>query len=150
MKVDMRVTHYFKYFRHTWSRSSNMIINLKKTLMFICTIKIQLHPSLLSWDIARISWTCYFGYFGHDWQNCRKVWCLSTCKKSTSFFPWDTAKILQNFNFGYFGHTWLWASKTISACVENFDVYLHAKNQTFPSPFSWDNAKNGRHTWYFG
>ena len=62
-------------------------------LMFIC-IKYQLHPSFLSWDVAENLKTCYFGYFEYDWpcppilmaSTCRKVYCLSGSKKSTSSF----------------------------------------------------------------
>ena len=51
--------------------------------------KNQLHPSLLSWDIAQILQTCYLEYIGEA-SPCpprlmvstyKKVWCLSAYKK---------------------------------------------------------------------
>ena len=52
--------------------------------------KNQLHPSLLSWDIAKILQTCYFGYFWDNWLSTEKMilsvywkhWWLSSCKES--------------------------------------------------------------------
>ena len=55
----------------------------------------QIHPSLLSWDIKEIlQQTCYFDKFEDAWPKptkmtvsvCRKLRCLSSCKKSTSTF----------------------------------------------------------------
>ena len=53
--------------------------------------KNQVYPSLLSWNLAKIMWTCFFGYSGHAWSRPpqttvptrRKLWCLSKYKKST-------------------------------------------------------------------
>ena len=41
-------------------------INLLASLVSICIQKLNFIPSLF-WDIAKISKTCYFGYFGHAW-----------------------------------------------------------------------------------
>ena len=81
-------TCYFGYFRHaclataTW----NNTINLWKTFMFTSKYQNQLHIYVLSWDIT--------GYFWYACSNplknvytyiltYRKLWLLSTCKKST-------------------------------------------------------------------
>ena len=57
-------------------------------------VKNQLHISLLFWDITKTLQSCYFENFGNDWPSpskiilsiCRKLSCLSACKKSTSSF----------------------------------------------------------------
>ena len=97
------------------------IINLLKTLIFICT-KTQLHPSLLSWDIIKVLQTCYFGYFGYDWpcplkltrSPFRKICYLSACKNQLhpSLVSWDIAKILKTQKQWY-------------QLIENLDIYLH-------------------------
>ena len=91
-----KISHtHFEYFRCAWSSPPKMIVSTcSKLLMFICA-KNQLHPSRLSWDIAKIVQTYHFGYFGHDWpcppkliaSTCRKVRCLSACKKPTLSLP---------------------------------------------------------------
>ena len=63
--------------------------------MFICR-KNQLHPWVFFLRYCKeISQTCYFGYFGHEWQcpaklivsTYRKTWFWSACKKSSSYLP---------------------------------------------------------------
>ena len=70
-----------------------IIVSIKKYLWFLSTGKNQFHPSRFPWYIAKISQTCYFGYFGNGSLRipklilsiCRKPWCLALGKKSTSF-----------------------------------------------------------------
>ena len=96
---------------------------LKKPLMFICRQKINfiLHVFL---DILH---TCNFWYSGHAWlcttkvivSTCRKLLCLSACKKSTSYptFFSGYCKDMQTSYFGFFGHVWLHTSKmTVITC----------------------------------
>ena len=67
--------------------------------------KNQIYPSTLFWNIGKILLTLYIGYLGHAWpclqkrtvSTSRKFWCLSTCKKKstwslTSFLWYYTLK----------------------------------------------------------
>ena len=90
--------------------------------MLICMQKINFTPHFFFWDIEKILQTCYFGYFGHTWlwpvktllPACRKLWCLSLCKKII-FIPSLFLETLQRYyKFGYFGHTWIRTSKVIA------------------------------------
>ena len=65
-------------------------------------VRNQICLSRLSWNIAKILQTCYFGYFGHGsvhppktinspW---RKLWCFSKCLKST----WSLTFFLRYYN----------------------------------------------------
>ena len=70
------------------TQSQSDTINLKKTFVFICNKKNQLHSPRFSEDIVKIK-TSYFGYFGHAslWtpkmiiSACGKLWCLFACQK---------------------------------------------------------------------
>lgn len=115
--------------------------------MFIC-IKNQPHP-WLSWHIAKILQTWYFGYFGQDWpcppklivSTCRKIWCLSACIKSSSTLPSflrsckDTANLLfwvlwtclatpvKRDSINLWNHWCLPACKKASSCLTSFLKY---------------------------
>ena len=78
---------------------NNNSITLKKTLIainFYLYAKSQFHISLLFWDTAKTLQTCYFGNYGNAWPSpskimlsiCRKLSCLSACKKSTSLLTY--------------------------------------------------------------
>ena len=43
------------------------------------------HPSRFLWDIAKILWTCYFGYCGHTWLRTPKVIAIS-CRKLSCLY----------------------------------------------------------------
>ena len=91
-----------------------------------------------------------FGRPGHahnDWMVLyrRIVWCLSTCKKSTSSLLSFLRYCKESTNL----LCWvLWAclamtsKKRYHQLGENFDVYLHAKNHIFPSPLFLKYYKN--------
>ena len=70
----------------------NDTIILYKTFMFICRQKINLIPHAFMEILQR--YETYFGNFGHAWLHspeiivspCRRLQCLSACKKQTSSF----------------------------------------------------------------
>ena len=82
--------------------------------------------------------TCCFGYYGHAWlyirkviqSVCRKVLCLSPGKKSASspMLFWRYCKICKPImgNLDMPGYT---HPKWKNQLVEDFSVYLHAKNK---------------------
>ena len=74
---------------------------------------------------------------------CRKLWCLSTCKKSTlsltSFLRY--CKDLQTCYFVYFEHVWVCTTKAILPTCKNFPLYQKPKNQLHPPTFSGNIAK---------
>ena len=75
-------------------------------------------------------------------STCRKLWCLSACKKSTSSnFFFDIVKTLQTCYFGNFGNAWASLLKSFHQFVARFNVYLQAKNQLHSPFFSGDIAK---------
>ena len=103
--------------------------------------------------------TCYVEYFWHDWSctlkliiaTCRKVWYL-TASKNINFIPLFFLGIMRRYcklvicgtlGMSGYGHQKWWYQ-----LVENFDVYLHAKHQTYSSPFSW-NISNVLQICYF-
>ena len=55
--------------------------------------------------------------------------------------PRNVAIILQTCYFEYFGHAFLGQLKQSYQIAENFDFQLHAKNQIYLSPPSWNIAK---------
>ena len=71
-------------------------------------------------------------------STCRKLWCLSTCKKSTSSQTsfWDIAKTLQTCYFSKLGNVWSFPSKSYYPLLGSFLAYLQAKNQLHHSLFS--------------
>ena len=96
--------------------------HLKRQYQFEETFHVYLqaknliHSSRFPWDIAKMLQTC-FRDFGNAWLNtikvilssCRKLSCLSACKKSTSstILFWTYYKNMQTSSFGYIGHAWL-------------------------------------------
>ena len=106
-------------------------INFQKTLMFILSACRRSTSSLLiSWDIAKILQTYYFGYFGH-W---RKLWCISPCKKPDL----SLNKILQSYYFLYFGHAWSHQPIPIVSTCRNFWCFFTRKKSAWPSLLPWD------------
>ena len=71
-----------------------------------------------SWDIEKISKTCYFGYFGHAWLHRHPKIILSPCKKLSRLSGDDKdMQDMQASYFGYFGHAWIHTPKMIvSTC----------------------------------
>ena len=117
-------TSSFKYFGCEWQYSTILIASTCRKVYL--HVKNQLHASLLSWDIAEILQTCYFGYFGHAWPSPSRRWYLLQgnfdaylhAKKKIS-----VTSFLQNF--GYFKHAWPPTPKEQFLLVGNFDVYLN-------------------------
>ena len=90
--------------------------------MLICT-KNQLHPSFLSWDIAKILQILYLDIIVPKTilPACRKLWCLLHAKNHIYPPPlfWNITKILQTCYIGYFGHDWPCQPKAIAlACTK--------------------------------
>ena len=100
--------------------------------------------------------TCYFGNFGHAWpctpkmivSTWRKLWCLDAGKKSTSsltYISWYIAQdIIAKLLFGYLGTLgmpWQVHSKCRYKHIENYNVYLHGKNQLHHSFHSENTLK---------
>ena len=91
-------------------------INLQETLMFICMEKNKFISNFFL-GIVKALQTCYFGNFGNAWPSpskiivsiCRKLPCLSACKKSTwsltSF--WKYCKLVTLGSLSMSGHTHL-------------------------------------------
>ena len=118
--------------------------------MFTCT-KNQLQTSLISWDIAKILQTCYFGYFGHFWpcppkikvSTCRQICYLSASKKINSIRP--SLEILQIccklVVLGILDMSGYGQQTPLYQFEENVDVYLHTKNQISPLLYFRNIAK---------
>ena len=58
--------------------TQNVSINLQEAFMFICMQKVHLINIFFFQDIAKISATSYFGYFGHVWHLLSKK-IIQTC-----------------------------------------------------------------------
>ena len=82
-------------------------------------------------------------------SNYRRLWCLSTWKKSTSLYFFleifqRNSELVILGNLGMSGHT-----QIIASIKKKTGVYLRAKNQFHLSRFPWDIARTLQ-TCYFG
>ena len=82
-------------------------------------------------------------------SNYRRLWCLSTWKKSTSLYFFleifqRNSELVILGNLGMSGHT-----QIIASIKKKTGVYLRAKNQFHLSRFPWDIARTLQ-TSYFG
>ena len=86
---------YYGYLRHSWLWPVKTILTACRKLYLhdvYLNAKNHVYPLPLFWNITKILHSCYFGLFGHAWPRppkevaltCRKIWCLSANKKSTS------------------------------------------------------------------
>ena len=124
-------------------------INLNKQCLSVyLQAKNQPHPSYFTWDIVKILQTRYFGFFGHAWlrtpklilSTCRKLLCLSAVKKKNHLqhFSVNIIKIYKFLILGNLGMHGCANPKSYYHLVENFNVYLHAKNELHHSFLYWD------------
>lgn len=144
----------FECLKLPWSCPSNMIVSTCRKLWCLSAPKVNLIPCFFPEMLQRFC-KVLFWILWHDWtykpkliaSTCRKVWSRSACQKS-NFIPTVFLEILERLQnctlsmpeYGY--------QKRRYQLVENFDVYLHAKNQIYHYPLSWDTAKILQ-TWYF-
>ena len=123
-------------------------INLKKTNVYL---QVKSTLSLTSFSRYCKDFTNLFLiFFGHKSiypsklmvSTYRKVWCLSPCKKSTSSLPsllrYCIGKFCKFDIFGTLGMPDHGHLKRWYQLVENFNAYLHAKNQCDKSLLSGD------------
>ena len=107
---------YFKLFWVLETGLAKHIKTIRKVLAENLDVyhhaKNQLHCLLLSSDIAKIFYSCYFDYFRHDWlhpsdMTVPTLWILwsDLCKNQLYLLlpSRDTAKILQTCYFEYIG-----------------------------------------------